>query len=206
MASPAFAQANAGPTKEFTAGVAWLGPASFGSASADLLTPSGSPLSLFETENSLGSGFGVRAGFGFKLSRALWAEFGGGYGWQPFKTKVTDDFESADIEPIESSVQQFMLEGAALWYFRMKGKTDWFVRGGGAWAKELAEGNSLAEDAFIVNGSLGLRHWWKQNARTRKATGFRATFGVDFLTGGLTLGESKLRVSPTGTFSIVFGF
>ena len=206
VASPAFAQATKQPTKEFTAGVAWLGPASFGSASADLLRPNGTTLSLFNTENSLGSGFGLRAGFGFKLKPALWAEFAGGYGWQPLKTKITDDFEDADIEPISSSVQRFSLEGAVLWYFRTKGKTHWFVRGSGAWAKELAEGNALAEDAFIGNGSVGIRRWWKQDTRTGKATGFRATFGADFQSGGLTLGEKKLRVSPTATFSIVFGF
>jgi hypothetical protein len=207
VASPAFAQATkSGPTKEFTAGVAWLGPVSFGSASADELRPDGSPLSLFQVENSLGSGFGARVGFGFQLTPALWAEFVGGYGWQPLKSKTKSDFEDADLELIESSSQQFRLEGAVLWYFRPTGKTNWFVRGGGGWQKELADGNALAEDAFIINGSLGLRRWWKQNPRTGNATGYRATFGADFRTGGLTLGESKLRVSPTATFSIVFGF
>ncbi len=214
MATPAVAQTRsaaqtpqpAGRAKEFSVGATWFGPVSMGTASADLLTPSGSTLPLFVTENSLGSGLGVSAGFGFALSRSVWAEVVGGWSLAKLRTDVTYDAEDADIEPIRSTVNRLTLEGAALWYFKAGRATGWFLRGGAAWVTELPEGNALAENGFAVNATVGVRHWWRQDARGRKRTGFRALGGLDMRSGGLTLGEDSVRFAPMASFSLLFGF
>jgi opacity protein-like surface antigen len=202
---PAKAPASQGSGKEFIVGGAWLGPVGMGSASADLLASNGSTLTLFETENSLGSGYGLTAGFGFELTRSLWAEVLGGWSRATLRTGISDDFEDADIEPIRSHISRFTVEGAALWYFRAGGANAWFARGGGGWGRELDETRSLAEDTFHGTASIGWRHWWGPTA-ARARSGLRASGGVEMRTGGLTLGESTLRFGPTASVHIFFGF
>lgn len=200
------APATPGRAKELTVGGTWFGPVSMGSASAELLTPSGSGFTLFETENSLGQGLGLSVGFGFAVSRALTAEVAGGWSRANLQTDVTGDFEAADIEPVRSSVNRFTLEGAMLWYFKPGGATSWFLRGSGGWAVELPEGNALAEDGFLATGGVGVRHWWRRDARGRGRTGFRALGGFDIRSGGLALDDGSIRFAPMASFSVVFGF
>jgi hypothetical protein len=206
--APAAAQAASGPgrAREFLAGVTWAGPVPMGSASANLTTPSGSSLTLFGTENSLGSGFGVAAGFGFALGRTTAVEVTGGWSRASLKTEITDDFEDADIEPIRASVNRFTLEGAALWFFKSGAASSWFLRGGAAWVTDLPEGNALAENGVAVSTGVGVRHWWRRDARGRGRTGFRAQGGLEMRSGGVTLGEDTLRFAPAASFVMLFGF
>jgi hypothetical protein len=191
--------------KEFVVGGGWFGPVGMGSASADLLAPTGSTLTLFETENSLSQGFGLTAGFGFELTRSLWAEVLGSWSSATLRTEITDDFEDADVEPIRSPISRFTVEGAALWYFGAGGANAWFVRGGGGWGRELDETRSLAEDTFHGTASVGWRHWWGQpKGRTR--SGLRLSGGIEMRTGGLTLTDSTVRIGPTVAVNVFFGF
>jgi hypothetical protein len=191
--------------KEFVAGVAWLGPMPMGTATADLTSPNGDPLTLFETENSNGPGFGLTAGFGFELTRSIWLEVLGGYGQATLRTQVTDDFENAEGDSLQSDVTRFSVEGAALFYFGAKGPSAWFVRGGGGWGREVDEGRALAEDAFVASGVIGWRRWWGRPRGTARS-GFRVSGGLEARTGGLTLTDSAMRFGPTAAFHVFFGF
>jgi len=208
-AGSAAAQTPASPAraKELSAGVVWAGPLSFGSANADLIRPDGSSLTLFETKNSLGPGFGVRAGLAFEVRRGLWVEVVPGWTRASLRTEIGRDAENADIGPIRARVMRFSIEGAALYYFRVRGKTAWFARGGGGWAKELADGNALAEDAVTGSGGLGLRHWWREGQRGKtKSLGLRAEFRLDLRRGGLTLAERGWRAAPAAVGHLIVGF
>ena len=72
--TPAWAQTTAKPTQttakpaprgprgyEFSVAGTWVGPTSFGTSSANLLTPAGANLTLFSTKNDL------RPGYGFEM-------------------------------------------------------------------------------------------------------------------------------------------
>lgn len=204
---PAATQKPAGPGrgKEFVLGGSWLGPVGMGSSSAELLRSNGTTLTLFETENSLGQGFGLTGGVGFELTKSMWVEVLGGYSQATLRTEVTGDFEDADIEPIRATIGRFTVEGAALFYFGASGSSAWFARGGGGWGRELDESRALAEDTFHGTGSIGWRHWWGQpKGRTR--SGLRASGGLEIRTGGLTLSESDVRFGPVAAFHVFFGF
>jgi hypothetical protein len=208
-AAPALAQTAPAPSrpKEFTAGVTWLGPTSLGTANAEFVRPDGSPFPIFEAEHSLGSGFGVHAGMGFPIRGSVWGEFNGAWTRTSLETRVSNDVENADVEPISTAVSRLAVEGAALWYFRQKGRTAWFVRGGGGWMKELPEGNAVAGNGFLGSGGIGLRHWWREGRRgALRRLGLRVEFRTDLRSGGLTLGESSLRITPVLAGTMVFGF
>ncbi len=208
-AAPALAQAPPASSrpKEFTAGVTWLGPTSLGTANAEFLRADGSALTIFETDNSLGSGLGIHAGLGFQIRKALWGEVNGAWTRTSLETRISSDVENADFEPISTAVSRLAIEGSALWYFREKGKTGWFVRGGGGWMKELPEGNALAADGFTGTGGIGLRHWWREGTRAKpRRLGLRVEFRADLRSGGLTLGEGSLRITPVLAGTLVFGF
>ena len=209
LPTPALAQTRPAPgsTREFTVGGLWLGPASFGSASADLLRPDGTPLTVFEAENSLGPGIGLQAGMAFRLTPSVWTEITAGWSRASLRTTITGDVENADVEPIRARVMRVSLEASALWYVHPRGSTSWFVRGGGGWAKELAEGNALAEDAFSATGGAGVRHWWREGRRSKvQRMGLRIEFRADLRSGGITLGGSGLRLSPGAAGHVVLGF
>lgn len=199
------APANQSGGKEFIVGGAWLGPVGMGSATADLIRPNGSTMTFFETENSLGPGYGLTVGVGFGLTRSLWAEVLGGWSTATLRTEISGDFEDADVEPIRSDIYRFTVEGAALWYFGAGGANAWFARGGAGWGRELDETQALAEDTFHGTASIGWRHWWGQpKGRTR--SGLRVSGGIEMRTGGLTLTDSTVRFGPTAAAHIFFGF
>jgi hypothetical protein len=205
--APAATQKPAGQSsgKEFVVGGSWLGPVGMGSSSAELLRSNGTTLTLFETENSLGSGFGLTAGMGFGLTKSIWAEVLGGWSRATLKSDVSDDFEDAEVELLRADIARFSVEGAALWYFGAGGANAWFARGGGGWGRELDEGRSLAEDTFHGTAGFGWRHWWGQ-PKGRPRSGLRASGAVEFRTGGLTLGEGTVRIGPTAAVHVFFGF
>lgn len=199
--------AQPGRPKQFVVGGMFLGPAGMGSSSADLVRSNGSTLTLFESENSLGPGFGVTAGFGFELTRSMWLEFTGGWSQATLRSDISGDFEDADIEPVRSPMQRFSVEGAALWRLRAAtARSGWFIRAGGAWVVELAEGKALAEDGFSGSGTVGWQRAWKMDSTGRKRSGLRISGGLEAQTGGLTLGDSTVRFGPVAGAHIFFGF
>lgn len=201
------AQKPAAPSsgKEFVVGGSWLGPMGMGTSSAELLRSNGSTLTLFDTDNSLGSGFGLTGGVGFELTKSIWIEVLGGYSRATLHSEISGDFEDADVELLSADISRFSVEGAALWYFAAGGANAWFARGGGGWGRELDLGRALAEDTFHGTAGFGWRHWWGQpKGRTR--SGLRASGGVEIRTGGLTLSESSVRVGPIAAVHVFFGF
>jgi len=202
-------QAPRGPRRamELNVGGAFLGPVSFGKASADLLRSDGSRLTLFETENRSSPGYGVEASLAFQMRRSIWAEVTGGFTQADLRTRISGDAESVGAETVTANLRRFTVQGAALWYFRVRGRTGWFVRGGAGWMRELAGESTLVEDGIIGHGGIGLRHWWRDGTRgTVKRIGLRLEFRADLRSSGITLGKSGLRVGPAAAGHLVFGF
>jgi len=202
-------QAPRGPRRaiEFTVGGAFQGPVSFGTANADLLRSDGSRLTLFRTENRSSLGYGLETSLAFQLRRSVWAEVGGGFTRADLRTRVSGDAESVGADTVTADLVRFSVQGAALWYFRDRGRTAWFVRGGAGWMRELAGDATLVEDGLLGHGGIGLRHWWRDGTRgTVKRIGLRLEFRADLRSPGISLGDGGMRVGPAAAGHLVFGF
>jgi hypothetical protein len=192
---------------ELSVGGTFLAPAPAGSSSADLITSSGSRLTLFDVESRYGIGYGGDATLGFRLSPALWFEVAGGYTWTKAKSEITDDLEDAADVTISETISRASAEGALVWYFADRGTSAFFIRGSGGWMRELAGGNSLVEDGIIGSGGAGFRRWWRQNRPGGlKRIGLRLEGRLIVRAKGLEFGSANLRLTPAASGLIVFGF
>lgn len=211
-AAPVLAQTATAPSprrpREFTVGGLFAGPASMGSSDAVELGGPGTPsLTLFSTSNSLGVGGGVEASLGWRLRPALWVEVAGGLLKTTVRTHITDDFEGAADQTLSSGATRFSAEGALLWYLKDKGKTAWFVRGGGGFMREAVGDLSLADTGFIANGGFGVRHWWRMNGKGMfPRMGFRFEARGMLRAGGATLSSRSVTFGPAGAVALVFGY
>lgn len=188
-------------------GGSFLAPASAGSSSADLITPSGGRLTVFDVDSRFGPGYGVDAALGFRLSPAVWIEASGGWTWTSARSRISDDVELAATVTVTETISRVSGEGALVWYFADRGATAWFVRGSGGWMRELAGGNSLVEDGIVGSGGVGIRHFWRQNgAGAVKRMGVRIEGRVIVRTAGIAFGSSDLRIAPAASGLLVFGF
>lgn len=192
---------------DFSVGGMLLAPAPAGTSRATLQTASGGTLTLFAVESRFGPGVGPQATLGVSLSPAVWIEASGGWTWTTARSRISDDVESAPALTIDDRISRVTAEGAVLWYFADRGATAFFVRGGGGWMRELAGGNTLAEDGFVGGGGAGLRHWWRQNGAGRlKRLGLRVEGRVQLRWRGIAVGTGDLRPMPAASGLLVFGF
>ena len=193
--------------KALSFGGVWVGPVSFGTATAALERPDGSQLVIFQADNKLGLGLGVEASLGFEVGRNLWLEAAGGWVFSELRTEVSDDVESAPDQTVTESLSRFTVEGAVLYYFRVRGRTSYFVRGGGGWMRELTGNSSLAMDGIVGNGGLGVQHLWRDRPTgTIRRLGISAEFRLNFRSESLSQVESKSRIAPAAAGKIVIGF
>lgn len=192
---------------EFSIGGALLAPATAGSSSAQLITSSGSRLTLFDVESRFGIGYGADAALGFRATPAVWIELSGGFTRTTARSEITDDFEDAADVTISETISRLSGEGAVVWYFADRGATAFFVRGSGGWMRELAGGNSLAEDGLIGSGGVGVRRWFQANRPgSLKRVGLRLEGRIIMRMKGLEFGSASLRLTPAASGLIVFGF
>ena len=214
-AAPAVAQTKpAAPAKqpakqkEFVLGLVIPGPTSLGETTAELLNGSGDPsVTLFRTKNSLGWGFGLETNIGWQLSKSLWLEASGSWTRTSLNSDVREDVEGAQGDQVSSPVSRFVLEGAVVRYFRVKGNGAWFFRADGGWMRETAGGATLTGDGFIGGGGIGYRRWWKTNGKGGvKRMGMRFEARAIVRSGGLSLGESSTRIGPGFAAHLVWGF
>ncbi len=194
--------------KEFLVGAVIAGPSSVGSSDATLLDGAGNPgVTLFRVENQLATGQGIESNIGIQLSRKLWVEVSGSWTRSNVNSKIRNDFENGLDETISSPMSRFTVEGGVVRYLRDKGRTAWFVRGGGGWMRETAGGNTLTGDGWIGNAGLGLRRWFRIGGTgSIRRIGFRFEGRAVVRSGGISLGEKGIRFGPAGTAHIVFGF
>jgi hypothetical protein len=209
-AGPAAAQtapASSGLPIEVSVQAAWVGPASFGSVNENLTRPAGSPYPVFQTDNSLGSGIGVEANFGYPLGARLQAELTGAWSRASLRSEITGDVEDADDITITETLNRFSIEGGVLWTLRTRERSSIFIRGSGGWMRELAGSGALAEDGFVANAGAGMKYWWgTATPGQAKRIGLRVEGRLSIRSGGITLGERSVRVAPVASGGLIFRF
>src|SRR5688572_21307532 len=90
--APALAQTVSGARGlEVGVNAVFLGPFPLGSATADLIRPSGGNLTIFSTQNSLSPGGGLEGSLGFRLGARSALEARGHWSMTRFRAAIEDD-------------------------------------------------------------------------------------------------------------------
>jgi hypothetical protein len=211
-AGPALAQvgtAPAGPPIEFTVGGSWSAPVGLGAVNADFFTSSGATFTQFAVENRLGQGFGldVRLGVPIGQGRRLWIEGVGALARTSLQTEITSDVEDADGVTISERALRYSVGGAARWVIRRGAATEWFLRAGGGWLREVAAGSALADNGWSTDAGAGWTYLLRDRSQGGlRRLGLRIDGRLEIRSGGVAFGEDKLRIGPVAGGALMMGF
>lgn len=186
--------------KEVTFGSFVAAPSSLGTRSADLTRPDGSPLELFSTDNRAATRAGVEAMLTFPLWSRLAAEAAGSWSRGDVESRIEHDFENADLVVASTSLTRFTIEGGALYDLKRRPRWTWFVRGTAGWMRELTGENVVAKDGVVGNIGSGVKYWWREPAAGRRGMGLRVEGRANLRSGGVVIGDDKVRIA-----GVVFG-
>jgi hypothetical protein len=205
MAVPAFAQPSRG-TLEVSGGAAIVGGYDLGDATAELTSntgTTGSPFTYFRTSNTVDLGTGLVGRIGIYVTPSLAIEGGLRFAQPRFKSRITDDTESAQDITAEETLHQYVFEGSAVWHFRPSSRSGVvpFVSGGAGYLRELHEGDALVEEGTEYHAGGGIK-WW---LGTRGRMGVRAEAGMSIRDGGFDF-EEKRRLVPFAAGSFMWAF
>ena len=215
--TPAWAQTTAKPAQttakpaprgprgyEFTVAGTWVGPTSFGTSSAELLTPAGTNLTLFSTKNDLRPGYGFEMHLSKRVTPRFALEGSGTITRATLRSQITADFEDAPDVEVTESLNRFTVTGAALWTLATRGRVSYFIRGSAGWLRELVGDGALIEDGIVGDAGGGFKYM--KSGTGRRRIGFRVEGRLEMRQSGVTLGEDKLRMSPVLSGGLIIGF
>jgi hypothetical protein len=147
--------ANAQPRLDVTVSGGWWNGYDLGRHRAELTgpqAPTGTPVTLFDSDVSVRSGPAAELRVGWRLFRGVYAEATGGFGANTLEARVTNDIEQAPSITVSSTLSQITIEGGAiveLASLRLgSGQLVPFAGGGGGYLRQLHEDRVL-----IVTGS-----------------------------------------------------
>lgn len=189
---------------EFTAAGTWVGPTSFGTSSADLITPTGTNLVLFSTKSDLRPGYGFEMHLGKRITKRFALEGSGTVTRATLRSQISSDFEDAADVELTESLTRFTVTGSALWTLATHGRASYFIRGSAGWLRELVGDGALIEDGIVGDAGAGFKYM--KNGTGRKRIGFRVEGRLEMRQSGVTLGEDKLRMSPVVSGGLIIGF
>jgi hypothetical protein len=191
---------------EISAGAAWLGTQTFGSANAAETTPSGGAFSLFTTSSELGSAAAFDARVGVRIAGTLVAEADVSYARPELRVAITNDVENASSITAVERLQQYMIGGGATWYLPGRGRIAPFVTGGGGYLRQLHDRALLVETGTYYQVGGGVLYVLSSHPGSRlKATGIRGDVRAVILNDGVAIdGGRHTAPAVTGSFVVRF--
>jgi len=164
---------------EITLGASWIGGASMGSLSATETQSDSTARTVFGASRDLGSSPAVDARIGVRVTRRLYVEATGSYARPQLRIATSNDVEGAASVTASERLQEFSLGGAATWMLVRRASSSMrllpFVTGGVAFARQLHQLNTLAEDGVAVEGGGGVERRFAARRRgVLKDIGLRA--------------------------------
>ena len=156
---PAAAQ----PRLDVTVSGAWWDGYDLGQQRAAITgpqTPTGSPVTLFESDAAITSGPGAEVRLGWRVFHGVYAEATGGLGMNTIEARVHDDIEQAPAITVSTTLTQITIEGGALVELATlrlpAGNLLPFVDGGGGYLRQVHEDRVLIETGgtFYVGGGV----------------------------------------------------
>src|SRR5262249_40191064 len=133
---------------------------SFGSRDATLTTASGGSTRLFSTSSELGSATGFELRFGSRVLNLIEAEVAGSYATPELRTTISADLEAAGSTLASETVEQFVIEGAAivnLLSWRPRPTVLPFVSVGAGYLRQLHDARALVETGRTYHLGGGMK-------------------------------------------------
>jgi hypothetical protein len=129
-------------------------------------TPTGSPVTLFETDAAIQPGPGAELRLGWRVFRGVYAEATGGLGVNAIEARVSGDIEQAPAITVSSTLAQITIEGGALVEVAtlrvLAGNLVPFVDGGGGYLRQVHEERVLVETGRTMYVGAGVK--WRSPA------------------------------------------
>ena len=129
-------------------------------------TPTGSPVTLFDSDSAIRSGPGAELRLGWRVFDGVYAEATGGLGINDIEARVHDDIEQAPAITVSSTLTQLTIEGGVLVdlpALRLPaGNLVPFVDGGGGYLRQVHEDRVLIETGRTLYVGGGVK--WQSGA------------------------------------------
>jgi hypothetical protein len=194
---------------ELGVGTVWIGETSLGGSDATETTPTGPPSRLFSTTSALGSQAGVDGRVGVRVWRRLEAEGFATYARPTLRTTIANDVEGATGVTAGDAVQQYTVGAGGLWYLSSPRKAPRlrpFVKGGGAYLRQLHAGKTLAVTGKTYEVGGGAKYFFSDRGGKRtKGYGVRGDVAVSASTGGIGFND-RTRYAPSLSASLFVRF
>lgn len=194
---------------EINGGVMWDGGFDVASLPAELTANAGNqapPVTLFNTDATIGAVAGVQARVGFFLSSAVSFEGGIRYNRPELSIDISDDFEQTPALTIDEKISRYVFDGSLVFHperWRFGGGRGMpFVLGGAGYLRELHDGRELVETGRTYHAGAGFKYWMGQGSRR---LGFRGEALVVIRDGGAG-GDSERQVHPSLGMSLSYLF
>jgi hypothetical protein len=128
--------------------------------------PTGSPVTLFDSDVAIRSGPGAEVRLGWRVFKGVYAEATGGLGMNDLEARVHDDIEQAPAITVASTLTQITIEGGVLVDLAAlrlpAGNLVPFVGGGGGYLRQVHEDRVLIETGRTLYAGGGVK--WQSGA------------------------------------------
>jgi len=192
VSAPAEAQTTGGRF-EISGGAGIIGGTDLGTATATLSgsgVPTGSPITLFDTETKIEGGPRYEARMAWRFSRALQVEGGVAINRSHLTTRITNDFEQAPDTEASESFTEYAIEAGLLFHLNKLtfagGRARPFVAGGAGYLRQVHEDQTVIETGQSAYAGGGVTFTLRQAPRKAFIEGFglRADVRANFRSGG----------------------
>lgn len=210
QAPAAFAQSPDPPASRIDVGVGmlWAGRQPLGDKAATETTAAGGSLALFNASSELAGAAGFAARIGVRITRSLAVEAEGSYLKPPLRIALSGDSEGAAATTATETVQQFMIGGDALWYFRIRRtvRVAPFALAGGGYLRQLHEQATLVDTGrfYQVGGGVSIMLVTAGHFHT-KGVGARVDVRALVRSGGVAF-DGGSKTSPAAGVSAFVRF
>jgi hypothetical protein len=165
--------------------------------------PSGSPVTLFQTDTSFERGTLFEGRVSWRFSRAFAAEGTFSVTRTHLRTEIKNDSEEAAPTTATSPLNQYTGEGGLVWQpprLRFhRGRARIFITGGGGYLRQLHDDATLVETGASAYAGGGLKYRLHEATKKAalKALGIRVDGRVNMLRGGFDVVENAWHSYPS---------
>lgn len=159
--------------------------------------PTGSPVTLFDTDAAIRPGPGAELRLGWRVFRGVYAEATGGVAVNAIEARVSGDIEQAPAITVSATLAQITIEGGALIELATlrlpAGNLVPFIDGGGGYLRQVHEDRVLIETGRTIYAGAGVK--WRSSVVTPRGLLQRLVLRADARlvsrTGGADVNDER---------------